>query len=56
MDEFQEDRDEIRDHAKENIGKMQEESRCEFNRKRKKALTYCENDLVALSARSKDQD
>jgi len=48
ISEFQESRDEIRDRAKENIGKIQEENRHGFNRKRKKALTYRDGDLVAI--------
>jgi hypothetical protein len=48
ISEFQEDSDEIRDHAKDNIEKIQEENRHGFNRKRKKASTYRENDLVAI--------
>jgi hypothetical protein len=48
INEFQEDRDEIRDHAKDKIAKIQEENRRGYNRKRKKASTYCEKDLVAI--------
>jgi len=45
ISEFQEDRDEIRDHAEKNIAKIQEENRRGFNRKWKRTLTYRENDL-----------
>jgi hypothetical protein len=45
ISEFQEDRDEIRDHAKKNFAKIQEGNSCGFNSKRKK--THRENDLVA---------
>jgi len=48
ISEFQEDRDEIKDCAKDNIAKIQEENRRRFNRKRKEASTYRENDLVAI--------
>jgi len=48
ISEFQEDHDEIRDRAKDNIAKIQEENRRGFNRKWKKASTYRENDLVAI--------
>ncbi|KAH0947462.1 hypothetical protein HN011_006867 [Eciton burchellii] len=48
INEFQEDRDEIRDHAKNKIAKIQEENRREYNKKRKKASIYCEKDLVAI--------
>lgn len=45
---FQEDRDEMRIRAKESIAKIQEENRCVFNKKRKKARLYREGDLVAI--------
>jgi len=45
------DRDEIRDHAKENIAKIQKQNKHEFDRKQKKALSNHENDLVAYIAR-----
>jgi len=48
ISEFQEDRDEIRDHVEKNIAKIQEENRREFKRKRKRALTCRENDLMAI--------
>jgi len=48
ISEFQEDRDEIRDHAEKNIAKIQEENRRGFNRKQKRALTYRENDLMVI--------
>jgi len=47
ISEFQENRDEIRNYAEKNIGKIQEENKRGF-RKRKKALTYRENDLMAI--------
>jgi hypothetical protein len=55
ISEFQEDRDEIRDHAKDNIAKIQEENRRGFNRKRKEASTYRENDLVAIKRTQQGQ-
>jgi len=48
ISKFQEDRDEIRDYAKENIAKIQKENKHGFDKKRKKATSYCENDLVAV--------
>jgi len=48
ISEFQEDRDEIRDRARDNIAKIQEENRRGFNRNRKEASTSRENDLVAI--------
>jgi len=47
ISEFQEDRDEIRDYPEKNIAKIQEENKRGF-RKRKRALTYRENDLMAI--------
>jgi len=34
--------------VKENIAKIQKENKCGFDRKRKKALIYQENDLVVI--------
>lgn len=45
---FQEDRDKLRNHAKENIAKIQEENRRVYNKTRKKARLYREDDLVAI--------
>jgi len=47
ISEFQEDRDEIRDYPEKNIAKIQEENKRGF-RKRKRVLTYRENDLMAI--------
>jgi len=48
ISKFQEDRDEIRDYAKENIAKIQKENKRGFDKKRKKMTSYCEDDLVAI--------
>lgn len=45
---FDEERDAIRDDAKQQIQRIQEENRKTFNRKRKKAVTYKVGDLVAI--------
>ncbi|XP_015514359.2 uncharacterized protein LOC107220321 [Neodiprion lecontei] len=45
---FEEERDEIRCQAKERVQKIQEENKNSYNKKRKKARTYKEGDLVAI--------
>ncbi|KAK2574722.1 hypothetical protein KPH14_013009, partial [Odynerus spinipes] len=45
---FQEERDDARTKAKESIAKVQDENRKNFNKKRKDARTYRDNDLVAI--------
>lgn len=45
---FQENRDELREHAKENIRKVQSENAKSFNKKRQEAIRYREDDLVAI--------
>ncbi|CAK9813799.1 Pro-Pol polyprotein [Anthophora plagiata] len=45
---FQEDRDELREKAREQIFRIQQENRRGYNRKRKKARPYKEGDLVAI--------
>lgn len=45
---FQEERDEIREHAKDRLQRIQEENRRGYNRKRKKARAYREGDIVAI--------
>ncbi|KMQ91095.1 blastopia polyprotein [Lasius niger] len=45
---FQQDRDELRVHARENIVKMQKENCRVYNKKRKEARLYHEGDLVAI--------
>ncbi|KZC13906.1 hypothetical protein WN55_06245 [Dufourea novaeangliae] len=45
---FQETRDELRHHAKNNILKVQQENRNSFNRHRREARRYKEEDLVAI--------
>lgn len=45
---FEEDRDEIRTHAKENIRRVQEENRRGFDKRRKPATAYNIGDLVAI--------
>lgn len=45
---FNEQRDELRKQAKESILKIQEENKRSFNRKRKRANKYREDDLVAI--------
>lgn len=47
-DNFNRDRDELRERAKENIMKVQCENRKTYNRKRKDARSYREGDLVAI--------
>lgn len=48
---FQEDRDEIRNRAKESIRQIQQENRRGFNRRRKPATPYTIGDLVASRER-----
>lgn len=48
VSEFQEDRDEIRDRAKESIARIQKENKRGFDKKRKEATRYRENDVVAI--------
>ena len=48
MEEFQEQRDHMRQEAKKNIEKIQEENRRTYNRKRKKPPDYEVGDLVAI--------
>lgn len=45
---FQDDRDELRNQAKENIMKVQLENKKHYDRGRKEALCYREGDLVAI--------
>ncbi|KZC11458.1 hypothetical protein WN55_02632 [Dufourea novaeangliae] len=45
---FQETRNELRRRAKNNILKIQQENRSSFNRHRKEARRYKEEDLVAI--------
>lgn len=45
---FNEQHDELRKQAKENILKIQEENKHTFNHKRKRANKYREDDLVAI--------
>lgn len=45
---FNEERDELRQQAKENILKIQEQNKRNFDRKRKEASKYEMNDLVAI--------
>ncbi|KOC58670.1 hypothetical protein WH47_07714 [Habropoda laboriosa] len=45
---FQKDCDELREKAREQISKIQQENRRGFNRKRKRARPYKEGDLVAI--------
>ena len=44
---LQENRNEIRDHAKDNIAKIQAENKRGFDKKRKEPANYHENDLVS---------
>jgi len=48
LSSFENDRDEIRERAKDRIQKTQEENRKGYNRKRKSARQYKEGDLVAI--------
>jgi predicted aspartyl protease len=45
---FMEERDNLRSKAKENIARIQDENRKTYNKKRKVAPVYNENDLVAI--------
>lgn len=45
---FCEDRDELREQARECIMRTQEENRRNYNKRRKKARQYCEDELVAI--------
>lgn len=45
---FQQERTQLRDEAKANIAKVQEENRRCYNRHRKKASTYAVGDMVAI--------
>lgn len=45
---FEEERDQLRAEARENISRTQAQNRKDFNKKRKKATTYSEEDLVAI--------
>jgi len=45
---FEENRDKLRSEAKQNILKIQQENRRNYNKKRKKAKQFKENDLVAI--------
>lgn len=45
---FEENRDELRAEAKENILRIQEENRRSYNKRRKKSRTFKEDDLVAI--------
>lgn len=48
LDAVQDERDELRLRAKENIWKIQQENRKNFNKKRKEPKKYNEDDLVAI--------
>lgn len=48
MNDFQNIRTELHTQAKDYIAKIQRENRATFNRKRKTATKYRENDLVAI--------
>lgn len=45
---FEEQRDEIRRDVKEKIGKVQEENLLNYNKKRKEATSYKEDDLITI--------
>lgn len=45
---FQEDRNELREQARKCIMRTQEENKRSYNKHRKKAKQYCEDDLVAI--------
>lgn len=45
---FQEERDEVREHAKDRIQRIQKENRRSYNKKRKEARAYREGDIVAI--------
>ncbi|XP_076661550.1 uncharacterized protein LOC143365342 [Halictus rubicundus] len=45
---FEEERNQLRAVARENISRTQAQNRKDFNKKRKKATTYSEEDLVAI--------
>lgn len=45
---FKENRDELRTEAKKNISKVQQENRRNYDKRRKKARNFKENDLVAI--------
>lgn len=48
IDNFQSNRTDLRSQAKECIAKIQRENRFTYNKKRKAAAKYSENDLVAI--------
>lgn len=48
IEDFQSGRDDLRRNAKECITKVQHENRMTFNKKRKPATKYAENDLVVI--------
>lgn len=49
IQEFNNERDKIREMARDSISKIQEENRRSFNRKRKEATTYEAKDLIAIN-------
>lgn len=48
VEDFQNGRNDLQDHAKERIAKIQHKNRAIFNKKRKSATKYNENDIVAI--------
>jgi len=48
VNNFQNDRNDLREQARECIAKIQRENRLTFKKKRKPATKYRENDLVAI--------
>lgn len=48
IEQFQNNRDELREKANENKRKIQEENRRTYNKKRKEARQYKEGDMVAM--------
>lgn len=48
VDELQQERDQIRDEARESIQKIQRENKNSFNKRRVKAIEYKVGDLVAI--------
>lgn len=48
LDHFQQARSELRDEAKANIAKIQEENKRSFNKRQKKASDYVVDDVVAI--------
>lgn len=48
VDIFNEQRDDLRAHAKEQLSRFQAQNRKTFNKNRKDARLYCEGDLIAI--------